>query len=227
MLGNDTVLCEGQEITLKNNVEEGLYLWNTGSTEASISVNKTGKYWLYTVAGNCVFNDSINITFLPLPQVNLGLDTFLCEGEERELNAANTGANYFWSTGETSQKIKVRQPGNYIVKVTAGQCFVIDTITMLTCPPVLYIPTAFSPNDDNINDRFQVFEKDVATGSLMIFNRWGECVFETKNLNESWDGKFKNTLCSEDAYIWILRYQSNLAPKADYRELRGVVNLLR
>ncbi|MGZ8569328.1 MAG: T9SS type B sorting domain-containing protein [Bacteroidia bacterium] len=226
-LGNDIAICEGQEITLRNNIKAAKYLWNSGSTEQEIKVNKSGKYWLATLVANCVKTDTINISVLPFPEIDLGENVALCEGDETELDAGNPGAKYLWNTGETSQIIKAKNAGKYWVNVSAGTCLSTDTILLNFCPPILHVPNVFSPNNDGLNDTFRVYCTDVASAELQIYNRWGECVYESADLNKGWNGKFKGTLCPEERYVWLLRYTGKEAPSADYTELSGIVQLIR
>mgnify|MGYP001627246452 CR=1 FL=1 len=227
MLGNDTVLCEGQALVLKNNVPGAIYQWSTGSQQPSITVNNAGKYWLHTIAGHCIKADTIEVKYVPLPVLYLGTDTMLCEGEERVLDAGNPGAYILWSTGETGQFIKIKKAGKYWANVRAGNCHITDTINLQPCPPVIYIPDAFTPDNNGVNDTFKIFTADVSEAELKIFNRWGECVFETNDVRTGWDGRFRNQLCAAERYIWIFRYRPAITPKADFKELSGTLMLIR
>lgn len=68
--------------------------------------------------------------------------------------------------------------------------------------PNLFHPTAFTPNADGLNDVFNVFGQYVDRFEMQIFNRWGEMMFHTEDLNEGWDGRFKGTLMPEGTYVF-------------------------
>jgi gliding motility-associated-like protein len=69
-----------------------------------------------------------------------------------------------------------------------------------------YIPNCFTPNGDGLNERFSVLDYgDCFTYHLTIFNRWGEVIFETSDLGESWDGTYKGAPVPEDVYAWLLK----------------------
>lgn len=71
---------------------------------------------------------------------------------------------------------------------------------------VLYIPNAFSPNNDQINDEFKVYGKYIVSATLSIYNRWGEKVFETNDaMNKGWNGKYKGQLVPQGEYSYISR----------------------
>lgn len=69
---------------------------------------------------------------------------------------------------------------------------------------ILYVPNAFSPNGDEINDLVKVYGLSLETIDFSIFNRWGERVFYTDDLNEGWDGTFKGEKLPPDVYIYYL-----------------------
>ena len=70
---------------------------------------------------------------------------------------------------------------------------------------IIYIPNAFSPNEDNLNDIFVPVTQGIKASTLQIFNRWGQKIFETNRLGEGWDGTYKGRACGQDVYIWKLR----------------------
>jgi gliding motility-associated-like protein len=80
------------------------------------------------------------------------------------------------------------------------------------CPDVnIYIPSAFSPNDDNINDVFLVKGIGIIDYNLVIFNRWGEEIFMSTNIFNGWDGTYNQFPCQEDIYVYIIKYQGKIA----------------
>lgn len=127
-LGNDTVLCKGQSLTLKTGAAHS-YLWSTGETTQSINVTTTDTYWARISNGNCIGTDTINVAFLPSHQINLGDDTTMCQGQSLTLNAGS-GSHYLWSTGTAASSIVIDNPGQYWVEVSNGSCFSRDTINV-------------------------------------------------------------------------------------------------
>lgn len=127
-LGPDTVMCLGQSIQLSAGNPGCDYLWNTGAQTQGITVNSSGIYSVTVTHNNCAGADTIHITVLPLPVVNLLGDRILCEGDTIALDAGNAGARYLWSTGDTLQQIIISDTGFYSVTVTIGNCSGSDTI---------------------------------------------------------------------------------------------------
>ncbi len=89
----------------------------------------------------------------------------------------------------------------------------------------IWVPNAFTPNGDEINDVFQVSGIAIKTFSIMIFDRWGELVFQSDNINNSWDGKNeKGKLRKNDTYVWRIK-ASGL--KFEKFEKKGRVTLVK
>jgi len=88
----------------------------------------------------------------------------------------------------------------------------------------IYIPNIFSPNNDGNNDVLYVHSHNIKTMDFCIYNRWGEKVFETKDINKGWDGTYKNSKCNEGVFVWYLS-----ATLMDDRkvEKKGNVTLVR
>jgi gliding motility-associated-like protein len=72
-------------------------------------------------------------------------------------------------------------------------------------PPLhLYIPSAFSPNGDGINDTFGVKGEGIKNYHLLVYNRWGELLFESTNPKQQWDGKFDGQRVEQGTYVYQL-----------------------
>ncbi|MES2680671.1 MAG: gliding motility-associated C-terminal domain-containing protein [Bacteroidota bacterium] len=69
----------------------------------------------------------------------------------------------------------------------------------------LFVPNAFTPNADGLNDVFQPKGTNVVLYNLEVFDRWGQKLFNTHDFYKAWDGTFKGELCKMDTYIWIIR----------------------
>ncbi|MCX7697805.1 MAG: gliding motility-associated C-terminal domain-containing protein [Bacteroidales bacterium] len=140
-LGNDTILCDGQTLTLSAPNAQ-YYFWNTGSLNQSIQVNQTGFYSVTAVNETsqvtCFDSDEIFVEFYPNASVNLGNDTCALSGPIL-LDAGNPGFRYQWSTGDTSQILQINSYGSheYWVRVGYGpnyMCGDKDTIRVTIIP---------------------------------------------------------------------------------------------
>ncbi|MEO8760769.1 MAG: gliding motility-associated C-terminal domain-containing protein, partial [Bacteroidia bacterium] len=118
--GGPTTFCQGGSVTLTSSTGT-TYLWSTGAITQTISVNTSGNYSVTTTNVNGCFATSTttSVTVNPLPTASItpsGSTTF-CQGDSVTLNA-NNGLSWLWSTGETTQSIKVITSGTYTVSVT-------------------------------------------------------------------------------------------------------------
>jgi gliding motility-associated-like protein len=90
-----------------------------------------------------------------------------------------------------------------------------------------FMPNSFTPNGDGLNDYFSPTANkiDISMFKFTVFNRWGETVFITSDVNDSWDGKYKGKDVIEDTYLWIINVKD--AQSGHIRELRGYIQLSR
>jgi gliding motility-associated-like protein len=226
-LGADTSSCN--VLTLEIGVEEifGLnYLWNTGFTGSKITTTAFGDYWLEIEQNGCKVRDTIKVSAKPKPIVSLGIDTTFCKFKPVVLATGNTGYDsYLWSTGEVTPTILVNQTGTYYVTVTKSDCEASDTIKVFPGDCDIYIPSAFTPNNDNLNETFGVIENAyVQNFSLQIFSNWGQVIFNSNDINQKWNGTFKGKDMPNGAYVWILNYINSKGKKINEQ---GTVMLIR
>ncbi len=130
-IGPDSTQCGGS-ITLDAQNPGSLYFWSNSTSSQTTNVTTTGMYYVQVITpAGCSNADSVNITIDPQPVVDLGVDTAIC-GSTIILDAGNPGANFMWSTFQSTQTVTVGS-GTYYVDVTnfAG-CFASDTIVVTT-----------------------------------------------------------------------------------------------
>jgi hypothetical protein len=192
-LGDDQTICEGDSIVIVSSSDSLTYLWSDGSTDSVYIATESGIISLKATAPNgCFATDSIELVVKPAPVVFLGNDTTLRYDQSIELDAGNSGATYFWSTGDTLQSIMVNGSEALVwVNVNFEGCLGNDTILLNEFPRcIIAVPNAFSPNGDGQNDILYVRGSGFGEFELMIFNRIGEMVFKTNDESVGWDGTF-------------------------------------
>lgn len=136
-LGNDTTLCNGNNILLSAPSGYTIYNWNSGATTSSITTTGPGIYSV-TVENNtgCNDSDSINLTWISPPVFSLGNDTILCPGYTLDFDVTNIGATYQWQDNSIAPTFTVTQEGTYWVNVNLNGCELVDSaiIDYLTIP---------------------------------------------------------------------------------------------
>lgn len=228
------------------------YLWSPGaglsSTTIANPVAHPSATTQYTVIGTdsvkC-FSDTalVTVTVKPTPTVSLGPDQTLSIGELYPLKTTVTNgpiSTWLWAPAnslscttcpEPVAEIKWNSQYTVEVKNTYG-CVARDTLLVRTiCEnSSIFIPNAFTPDGDGVNDVFMVQGKNIyVVKSLRIFNRWGELVFEKLNIPPNnpaygWDGKIRGVVGPPDVFVYTAEVLCG-GEKATF--LKGNVSLLK
>jgi PKD repeat protein len=135
-LGADVIACD--QTTINGLVANSSFLWNDLSTNPTLNVTSSGTYWMEAtdLTSACTWSDTIDVTINPLPIVDLGPDTTLCNGSSVQIDAQNAGSSFVWNSGQLTQTITVASQGSYIVTVTdANGCVEEDEIVVVIRPP--------------------------------------------------------------------------------------------
>jgi gliding motility-associated-like protein len=158
--------------------------------------------------------------------LDLGEDTTLCYGEFLTLGANIQAENYIWSNGSTQPTIEAEAPGTYSLTISNDCGSVSDTIVLdaIDCDCNVFIPNAFSPNGDGKNDVLTVKEENIINSSFMIYNKWGEEVFTSKNNDQNWNGVNKDKQLPPDVYGY---YYEGTCIKGNKIEYKGNITIVR
>jgi len=116
---------------------------------------------------------------------------------------------------------------NLIVESEHGCKDSLQTVIVVENEYTMYVPTAFTPDGDNINDTFKVVGNGIDLNSfkLRVYNRWGEIIWETTNMQDAWDGRIDNGNFAEPGvYTWLLDYTTESGVEF---QKSGTVNLIR
>jgi len=219
-------LCSGNTQILSAQAATGTvsYKWNKGDTTQNISITKGGNYWVTRNVNTCSITDTFIVTEHPLPIINLLPDTTVCFSKIAQiLLDAGPFKSYLWKpTNETKRIIYTSQAQNYTLQVTdSNNCIMSKQITVTeNCQEHVYIPNAFSPNGDGLNDVFNIVTTGVESYEMQIYNRWGIQVFSSQNYLQGWDGKN----APNDVYLVQVTYKLKDKPTAT---INGNVTLMR
>ncbi len=228
-LGNDTTLCQGQNLALDVTTAGATYQWQDNSTNPTFNITTAGTYWVYVDVNGCSDEDSIIVQYLNLSLAQLGPDTMLCDGDVLLLNATSPGANYLWQDNSTAATFNVSALGTYWVRITNGCGSVTDSINVnyQNCQCTIYIPNAFTPNVDEFNPVFSpVASCAMEQYMFSIFDRWGKQIFASSDPAKKWDGMINNVPVQIGVYVYHLTYEFDI-PGSDPVTVIGHVNLLR
>ncbi|RPI43077.1 MAG: gliding motility-associated C-terminal domain-containing protein [Bacteroidetes bacterium] len=231
-LGEDTYICDGETFEIMADPGYDSYIWHDGSGGLNYITVEEG--WIsvrVTDSLGCSIEDSIYLTVRDLPEVDLGADRALCGDEGLILDAGPDGAVYTWSTGDNNQTITVYQGPRQVITVMvtdAYGCGSADTVVIDECNPEFYfrdIPTAITPNDDGVNDVWNLVKLSTYTqATVEIFDRWGTLVWKSEpGYSQPWDGRnMRGDLVPMDSYHYVIRLKTG-----SLDQITGVVTVIR
>ena len=214
--GPDQTICNGDQISLTASGGQN-YMWDTGVNVPTLTVTPTTTTTYnvtVTDVHGCVKSDSVTVEVNPLPVVTVtAKDSAICLGEETELTA-NGASTYDWSVGKTGQTIIVTPMSTTTFTVTgtdANGCESSANTTVIAedCS-TFFIPNAFSPNGDGLNDVFNPLGDFAAIDDyeLQIYDRWGRVIFSTQDPQQGWNGFIDGDPAKHGVYIYRVYYKS-------------------
>mgnify|MGYP005988300085 CR=1 FL=1 len=233
----DFTVCAGQPFEIW--ASEGIsYLWSNSGGVVSVDssfttsiVEPTRFYVEMNDTNNCVDTSSVFVNLLEKPTLELGPDIQTFWGNQVVLNPITNGVTFQWNPIEglscnTCQNPTVTATESttyYLAVANSSGCISLDTIT-ITYDGSLYVPNSFTPNGDGDNDFFSAFGKDIVEFELFIYDRWGELLFYSKDMTNSWDGNYLGIPAKTETYIWKIEYTEISGTS---QKLFGRVSLLR
>ena len=203
------------------------YLWNFGNGQTSTLRNPPVQ--VYPLAGDyvmsltvstaqCPFPLSIQKRFVKIEKPAKGInnaEAYAVANLPQTLQARPIGTSVLWTPATSLNNATSYAPvftGNtqttYLVELkTSAGCITIDTqVVKINKNIVIYVPNAFTPNKDGLNDLLKPFMIGIKElVYFKIFNRWGELVYETSSITQGWDGRYKGIPVQSHTLVWILQ----------------------
>jgi len=227
----DTTVCAGEMVTLQADMGAENYLWSTGGTTNYISVQKPGNYWVIASNPPCSTKATATFSNFPLPSIPLFVDKYLCVDEHESIvEWAGPKYKHLWlPSGDSSSTIIISDTGTYILQnIDNRGCVNDDTLHVYRqCPPLLFIPTAFTPNGDGIDDIYKPVGSDVTAFEMRIYNRWGELLFSSSDINTGWNGSFNGNPSQDGVYLYQVHYEGECHNEKILKDLSGTLLLAR
>lgn len=174
----------------------------------------------YTANISLPYNTCLNtlpyqVYFSDLNKFSLGNDTLACTPKEVYLNAAwPTAVKYLWQDGSENYAFTANKTGTYWVQLTdINGCSKKDSVnvTIQGCDDCkIFIPSAFTPNNDGRNDVFRAIPQCTNIGLqwfvMRVYNRWGQLVFTSRDMRAGWDGTYNHQPLDAGVYIYVVDY---------------------
>jgi len=244
-------ICIGESVQLQGTINSQGHLgtrvtWypvnnldNPNSLTPTASPSNTITYTMVAFSGSCESDtNTVTVIVHPLPAIDLGSTIRVLEEEDLTLTPVGSSniVNYTW---DYNSVLSCRNCENPAAHITAPEMFYLtvtddngcsnrDSVQVVvsgTCEENIFVPKAFSPNHDEANDRLYVRSLHIADLKYFrVFDRWGNKVFETTDINIGWDGIYHGKMMNPAVFVYGLKAVCTNGREV---EKQGNVTLLR
>jgi gliding motility-associated-like protein len=236
----DTAICEGQSAPLQEISGPYIYNWHPSNTLNHNNIYNpiatpltTTTYTVKITNGPCITTNTVTVHVNPTPHLTVTPDSYdLLPGEQITMHAYSRDS-VFWFPSYGLSCINCPNPNvntdddiTYMAVSGDPLTGCIDTAYVkIIVEGSFYVPNTFTPNKDGLNDVFKPVCTHVYDYTMIIYDRWGNHLFTTTDVELGWDGHYKGQLCQEDVYVYKIEYsQKHTKNKA---MLKGHINLVR
>lgn len=227
ILPPDTSVCKGDSVWLYTSTIGTIYEWSSNAPLPSPYTNPT---WTIiqepstvqltiTDSHGCRDSGSFHINIHPLPVITAGPDQYIELFGSSTLQGAiiQNVLSYHWIENFTYPPLScydclqpstppMEYDANYVLwAISPEGCINTDTVKVIV-GGIIYVPSAFSPDGDGINDVFTVKGINIKEVDIKIFDRWGELIFHTNELSQGWDGTYRNRAAPFGVYEIQVNY---------------------
>lgn len=232
VLGPDLEVCQGDDINITPIVFSSngdvSYLWTdpagiTSQDEIlsiyNVQQNQSGTYSLrVTDTLNCYADNSVGLLVHPSPVPAISAQDTIVTEDPIQLDAGSNYVSYQWNTGDTTQYILADYEAWYTVIIESQPgCIGEDSVYVLFWadphPPEpisnhFYLPNAFTPDGDGLNDEFMPVGStdNITSFKMQIYNRWGQLLFESSDITSGWDGSYNSEILQGGSYVYKIVY---------------------
>ncbi|MGB0850219.1 MAG: gliding motility-associated C-terminal domain-containing protein, partial [Bacteroidia bacterium] len=242
IISKDSVyLCKGRSIQLVagESINENYkwtpnYFLSENNVQAPIcSAEESTTYFAnYTNKCNEEVIDTFHVEILPVPEIGLIEDIDLCRDVAQQVEIKSTGVSVTWNDDEVGGTFELLNYEGKVKVKSTNECGDDSTefnVTLVECTCDIWFPNVFTPNDDLVNDKFGHLGEchGLLEYNLSIYNRWGELLFESDNVNEEWDAKVNLKDVPAGVYFWVASWKVENANGTSTELLSGMVEVIR
>ncbi|MFN2439509.1 MAG: gliding motility-associated C-terminal domain-containing protein, partial [Chitinophagaceae bacterium] len=238
--GSTVTICEGANTQLHGSSTNAIsYSWSPAnglsdrlSPSPVATPGQTTLYVLTVSDGVCNDSASVLVNVLKKPSANAGPDKIIVANQTATLQGQVTGSNisYFWtpdlyisSDSVLTPEVSPPYDTSYTLHVISnnGCGTATDQVTVKHFKDI-YIPSAFTPNNDGLNDRWNLPALIAfPSAEISVYNRYGQLVFYNKGYTKQWNGSFNGLLQPSGVYVYLIDLKNGL------KQLHGTVTLIR
>ena len=235
ILGPNAPICEGNAATLSLNDTFTSVEWSTGETTPTLNITTSGNYIVNVIDANgCEGQDDFEYTFISLPNVNAGedVDSDCSEGAFLEVtgdgNLSWLPSPFLKTITETYVQANPKQTTTFTAQAEQNGCYATDDVTVTVDCTFLYVPNTITPNGDGVNDVLQVVGTGIGDFHIAIFDRWGNVVYESIDINQAWTGGKNDYYVQDGVYSYVITaYDLEGLPITEDIQIYGSVLVLR
>ena len=242
----DTLLCNGASTILTLDIQGGeepyIFDWENFSTnEYAYTVSPpTGTNYTVAVVDNCNYEEitttrvDVETIASTIVRYEIGDDTYEFDVITSPEEPFPGAFSYVWDFGDGTWGFEknmihsydgLDEYDPYITTTTNNGCSDVATVHIYGSV-IVYIPTAFTPNNDGKNDAWEIIARQVESFELVVYNRWGETVYVSTSMEDPWVGNINggSHFAPDGLYNWVIKVQGY---DVDAEEIRGSVYLAR
>ncbi len=212
----------------------------TNSLQQPNAIINTGTYYIKaTTQDGCSMVRSVNVTINPIPDFTVTDPEpinypIINVDITRAVVPVNNLVYTYWKDSLATKSLPnptvVNKRGRYFIKATNQYgCSRIQAVNVIIIPsltPIIFAPTAFTPNSDRLNDTYRIkVLGEITIKSFKIYNRWGQVVYNSIDFEDGWDGKLNQIEQPGGAYVWILEGYDEYYKKVV--NAKGLITLIR
>ncbi|MCB0481616.1 MAG: gliding motility-associated C-terminal domain-containing protein [Flavobacteriales bacterium] len=224
--------CEGKKLIITPDLTSQMLEYTTVFWQGREKVNqyhakKEGKYWVYAKNDCGEIRDTVFVKLAEPSKIDLLFEYEACE-EPVVMDFSIYPWKILWNDGDTNLRKEFIDQGTYsFVLTNENGCASKEDFEVVLCDKPFYIPSAFSPNNDLLNDVFLVNKEGVRDFKMMILNQWNEVLYESTDISEGWNGNRFNTgeASPIGTYLYKIEYVETNSPAQ--KVIVGEVQLIR
>ncbi len=226
--------CQGDTVIVEVPAVINDFAWNDGSNDDAKNITEPGVYILNGSDDNgCTVRDSIKVNYLPAPDLDLGQDTTVCDDQPFLVVPEKGAGELIWYDGSNASEYVAETSGIIFATLEQNGCTASDSIFVEFRECALfkaYLPNVFSPNGDGVNDEFAPLFNgniEVLNYDMQIFDRWGNQVFSSRQLENSWTGNFQGQQLKSGVYLYFIDIEYRDDKGESEAFFKGDISLVR
>lgn len=231
-LSSDRTLCAGDSLNIFVETT-GDVTWGNGQTTSGITISESGLYSVEISNEECSVSDHFEVVQIDLPVIDVQSSIEKCESHSLWIHPQVSNADSIFLQDHIVRfPFEINESGVFLLTAVNGCGSAEEMILVeeVDCLCQYFLPNAFTPNGDGINDLYKgVFNCEPVAFEMNIFNRWGELVFTSLDSETGWNGEMHDSgyFAPDGVYTYSVSWESRINNIIDHQTLKGHLTLIR